>query len=192
MGNKYLFMSRGTIFLKGNASLRMFTPFRMLNIVPLRNIFAHPNHNVRYNRFMVTIFKKILVLVWLCLVGIYLLSGQMVSAQTNGSQIIVMTADGPITPAMAQYLSRGIRIAERQGAEALIFQLNTPGGSIDTMTEMEQMILASTVPVVVYVSPPGAMAALPGTIIKLASHASAMAPNTPIGAASAGGRQGEN
>jgi membrane-bound serine protease (ClpP class) len=141
---------------------------------------------------MVTIFKKILFLVWLCLVGIYLLSGQIVSAQTNGSQIIVLTADGPITPAMAQYLSRGIRIAERQGAEALIFQLNTPGGSIDAMTEMEQMILASTVPVVVYVSPSGAMAASAGTIITLASHASAMAPNTTIGAASPVGSQGEN
>jgi membrane-bound serine protease (ClpP class) len=93
---------------------------------------------------------------------------------------------------MGQYLSRGIKIAERQGAEALIFQLNTPGGSIDTMTEMEQMILASTIPVVVYVAPSGAMAASAGTIITLAGHASSMAPNTMIGAASPVGGQGED
>ena len=137
-------------------------------------------------------FKRILILVWLSLTGISLLLGQMVHAQTDGSQIIVLTADGPITPAMAQYLSRGIKIAERQHAEALIFQLDTPGGSVDTMTEMEQMILASTIPVVVYVAPSGAMAASAGTIITLAGHASAMAPGTTIGAASPVGSQGED
>jgi membrane-bound serine protease (ClpP class) len=139
-----------------------------------------------------TKFERILVFVWLSLIGISLLLGQPARAQTNVPQIIVLTADGPITPAMGQYLSRGIKIAERQGAEALIFQLNTPGGGIDTMTEMEQMILASTVPVIVYVSPSGAMAASAGTIITLAGHASAMAPNTTIGAASPVGSQGEN
>jgi membrane-bound serine protease (ClpP class) len=93
---------------------------------------------------------------------------------------------------MSQYLSRGIEVAQRQGAVALIFQLNTPGGGIDTMNEMEQKILASRVPVIVYVSPSGAMAASAGTIITLAGHASAMAPNTTIGAASPVGSQGEN
>ena len=138
------------------------------------------------------IYKRILLLLWLSLIGMSLLLGQVVQAQTLGSQIIVLTADGPITPAMEQYLSRGIKIAERQNAEALIFQLNTPGGSVDTMTEMEQMILASTIPVVVYVAPSGAMAASAGTIITLAGHASAMAPGTTIGAASPVGSQGED
>jgi len=97
-----------------------------------------------------------------------------VRAQTDEAQIIVLTADGPITPAMAQYLSRGIKTAESQGAEALIFQLNTPGGSVDTMNEMEQMMLGSNVPIIVYVAPKGAMAASAGTIITLAGHASSM------------------
>jgi len=141
---------------------------------------------------VVTKFKRYFLLLWLSLIGISLLLGQSVGAQTNTNEIIVLTADGPITPAMAQYLSRGINVAERQGAEALIFQLNTPGGGIDTMTEMEQMILASTVPVIVYVAPAGAMAASAGTIITIAGHASAMAPNTTIGAASPVGGQGEN
>jgi membrane-bound serine protease (ClpP class) len=93
---------------------------------------------------------------------------------------------------MAQYLARGIKIAERDGAEALIFQLNTPGGAIDTMNEMEQMMLASTVPVVVYVAPSGAMAASAGTIVTLSGHVAAMAPATTIGAASPVGSQGED
>ena len=136
--------------------------------------------------------KRLLFMVWLSLLGFSFLSGQPVGAQTISPQIVVLTADGPITPAMAQYLSRGIKIAERQGAEALIFQLNTPGGAIDTMNEMEQMILASTVPVIVYVAPSGAMAASAGTIITLAGHASAMAPTSTIGAASPVGNQGED
>jgi membrane-bound serine protease (ClpP class) len=137
-------------------------------------------------------FKKIVFLVWLTLLSLSLVLSQPAHAQTNTPQIVVLTADGPITPAMAQYLSRGIKIAERQGAIALIFQLNTPGGSIDTMTEMEQTILASTIPVIVYVSPSGAMAASAGTIVTLSGHVSAMAPNTTIGAASPVGSQGEN
>ena len=148
--------------------------------------------DVRYNRFEEIMFKRILLLIWLSQIAFSVVLSQPAHAQTSSPQIIVLTADGPITPAMAQYLSRGIKIAERQGAVALIFQLNTPGGSIDTMTEMEQTILASTVPVIVYVSPSGAMAASAGTIITLAGHASAMAPNTIIGAASPVGSQGEN
>lgn len=138
------------------------------------------------------LLKRILLLTWLSLTCLCLLLGQTVHAQSDANEILVLTADGPITPAMAQYLERGIKIAERDGAEALIFQLNTPGGSIDTMTEMEQMILGSTVPIIVYVAPSGAMAASAGTIITLAAHASAMAPETTIGAASPVGNQGED
>jgi membrane-bound serine protease (ClpP class) len=138
------------------------------------------------------VIKRIVFLVWLCLIGLSTFYSRPADAQTSSPPIIVLTADGPITPAMASYLSRGIKIAERQGAEALIFQLNTPGGSIDTMTEMETDILNSTVPVVVYVAPSGAMAASAGTIITLSGHASSMAPNTTIGAASPVGSQGEN
>jgi membrane-bound serine protease (ClpP class) len=139
-----------------------------------------------------TLLKRIIVLIWLGMIGVSLIASLPVHAQSNSSEIIVLTGDGPITPALASYLSRGIRIAEQEGAEALIFQLNTPGGSIDTMTEMEQAILASSVPVVVYVAPSGAMAASAGTIVTLSAHVSSMAPNTTIGAASPVGSQGEN
>jgi membrane-bound serine protease (ClpP class) len=136
--------------------------------------------------------KKILFLVWLVSMSLSLAAGQVAYAQSSAPQIVVLNADGPVTPAMAQYLSRGIKIAERQGAVALILQLNTPGGGIDTMTAMEQMILASTVPVIVYVAPSGAMAASAGTIITLSGHAAAMTPQSMIGAASPVGSQGEN
>ena len=136
----------------------------------------------KLNSFLLAVF----------LFGLILSLAQPAQAQGTNPLIVVLTADGPVTPAMAQYLSRGIHLAERQGAEALIFQLNTPGGSIDTMTQMEQDILASSVPVIVYVAPWGAMAASAGTIITLAGHASAMAPETIIGAASPVGSQGEN
>ena len=115
-----------------------------------------------------------------------------VAAQTTSSEVLVLTADGPLTPAMAEYLKRGIQSAEQRGAEALIFQLNTPGGSIDLMNRIIQSIRASSVPVVVYVTPRGAIAGSAGALITLAGHAAAMAPETAIGAASPVGSQGED
>jgi membrane-bound serine protease (ClpP class) len=93
---------------------------------------------------------------------------------------------------MYEYLQRGIRTAESRGAEVLVFQINTPGGSIDLMNQMVQSIRASRVPVVVYVAPRGAMAGSAGTLITLAGHAAAMAPETAIGAASPVGAEGED
>jgi membrane-bound serine protease (ClpP class) len=115
-----------------------------------------------------------------------------VHAQDQTPLVLVLTADGPLTPAMKEYLARGLRLAEREGAEALILQLDTPGGSIGLMSEMVQIIRASDVPVVVYVAPRGAIAGSAGTMITLAGHAAAMAPETAIGAASPVGAQGED
>jgi len=106
--------------------------------------------------------------------------------------ILVLTIDGAITPATQEYLSRGIEAAERRGAEIVILQLNTPGGGLDPMQKMAEAMRASTVPIVVYVSPRGAWAGSAGTIITLAGHAAAMAPETAIGAASPVGSQGED
>ncbi len=112
-------------------------------------------------------------------------------AQT-GRRILVLEADGPLTPAMAEYLDRGISRAEQESYTALVFQLDTPGGSIDLMDRMVQSIRASRVPVIVYVAPRGAIAGSAGTVITLAGHAAAMAPETAIGAASPVGGQGED
>jgi membrane-bound serine protease (ClpP class) len=93
---------------------------------------------------------------------------------------------------MLGYLERGLSSAELQGAEALILILDTPGGSIDLMNEFVQVIRNSSTPVVVYVAPRGAIAGSAGTVITLAGHASAMAPETAIGAASPVGSEGED
>jgi membrane-bound serine protease (ClpP class) len=93
---------------------------------------------------------------------------------------------------MREYIARGIHTAEQRGAELLIIELDTPGGMINTMQEIVADIRASEVPVAVYVAPHGAMAASAGTLITLAGHASAMAPDTIIGAASPIGGQGED
>lgn len=95
-----------------------------------------------------------------------------------------MTADGPIVPPMLEYFKRGIETAERENAEVLIVQLNTPGGSISTMFDVVEAIGSSRVPVVIYVSPRDAQAASAGALITMAGHVSAMAPRTVIGAAS--------
>lgn len=110
----------------------------------------------------------------------------------NGGQVIVMNASGPLTPAMLQYLTRGVQSAEQNNADLVIFQLNTPGGAVDLLEKMVTVIRESRVPIVVYVSPRGAMAASAGTVITLAGHAAAMAPETTIGAASPVGSQGED
>lgn len=113
-------------------------------------------------------------------------------AQDDVPIIVVLTADGPLTPAMQEYLSRGLRYAEQQSAELLVFELNTPGGSVTLMSEMVKEIRASDIPVVVYISPRGGMAASAGTVITLAGHAAAMAPETAIGAASPVSAEGED
>lgn len=113
-------------------------------------------------------------------------------AQSEAPLVLELAADGAVTPSMAEYLRRGIRQAEQRGAELLVFELNTPGGSVELMQEIVEDMLASPVPIVVYVYPSGAMAGSAGTVITLAGHAAAMAPGTTIGAASPVGGQGED
>lgn len=114
-----------------------------------------------------------------------------VQAQAD-RQVLLLQAQGPITPAMVQYLERGLSRALQIGAEAVIFKLDTPGGQIDHMNRMVQAIRSSTIPVVVYIAPRGAIAGSAGTVIVLAGHVAAMAPETAIGAASPVGGQGED
>jgi membrane-bound serine protease (ClpP class) len=90
----------------------------------------------------------------------------------------------------AQYLEEAIRAAEKARADALIVQLDTPGGLVNSMREIVKDVLASAVPVVVYVGPSGARAGSAGAFITIAAHVAAMAPGTNIGAASPVGMGG--
>lgn len=127
-----------------------------------------------------TVFGLFLILLTLA-IGLYFLPA---SAQADHSLVLVLTYDGPLTPAMGEYISRGLRVAEQRGAALIVLQLNTPGGGITLMNEIAREIRASDIPVVVYVWPRGGMAGSAGAVITIAGHASAMAPETIIGAAS--------
>lgn len=131
-------------------------------------------------------------LIFLLPLAFILLAFQPVHAQNDTPLVIVLNAEGAVAPAMQEYIQRGLGIAESRNADLVILQLDTPGGSIDTMNNIVKVIRESRIPVVVYVSPRGAMAASAGTMITLAGHASAMAPETIIGAASPVGGQGED
>ncbi|HMR97909.1 MAG TPA: nodulation protein NfeD [Anaerolineales bacterium] len=117
---------------------------------------------------------------------------QPARAQSDEPLALVMTADGPIMPPMYEYIKRGVETAERRNAEVLIIQLNTPGGSILTMLEIIKEIRSSDVPVVVYVAPRNAIAGSAGAMITMSGHASAMAPETSIGASSPISSSGED
>ena len=96
---------------------------------------------------------------------------------------IVLKVDGVINPVSAEYIISGIKEASISKAELLIIQLDTPGGLDSSMRMIIKEMMASSVPIVVYVSPSGSRAASAGAFITIAAHIAAMSPGTNIGAA---------
>lgn len=99
---------------------------------------------------------------------------------------------GPIGPATAEYVDDSLQRANREGADAIVLQMDTPGGLSDSMRQIIASILAARQPVLGYVAPGGARAASAGTYILYACQIAAMAPATHLGAATPVQLGGEN
>ena len=113
-----------------------------------------------------------------------------VAAEPN--DIYIMRVADAISPGTAEFIKSGIKRAEDNDAACLIIELDTPGGLAESMRQIVQSILASSVPVVVFVSPSGARAASAGVMITMAADVAAMAPGTNIGAAHPVGAGGQD
>lgn len=108
---------------------------------------------------------------------------QGAAQSSSNGRAMLLEIDGPIGPAMTDYLSRSLEQAADDDRPIVIVRLDTPGGLITSTRDLVQTIRTSTVPVAVWVAPQGAQAASAGTFILYASHVAAMAPATNVGAA---------
>ncbi len=106
------------------------------------------------------------------------------TAQAASPHVDVMVFNSDVSPASLRSLTRAIDTATRDGSQALVIEIDTPGGDLDSMKAMTQAELASKVPIIAYVSPAGGRAASAGAFVTLAAHIAAMAPTTRIGASS--------
>jgi membrane-bound serine protease (ClpP class) len=97
--------------------------------------------------------------------------------------VVTLSLEGPVGPATADYVRRGIKHATEQGAQLVVLLMDTPGGLDTSMRVIIRDIIAAPMPVAAFVAPSGARAASAGTFLVYASHVAAMAPGTNLGAA---------
>ncbi len=102
---------------------------------------------------------------------------------TSSKEGVVLSLNGPVTPASADYLVREIELADEANKELIVLEIDTPGGLVDSMKSIIKAVLASETPVATFVSPQGARSASAGLYIMYSAHVSAMAPATNTGAA---------
>ncbi len=133
------------------------------------------NHTKMFSRWLFSIVVMIVLII---------LSQHARSAQAASFHVDLVKLDSEIDSASSRLLTRAIDTARSDGAQALVIEINSPGGDLASMYAMEQSILTSNVPVIAYVAPAGAHAAEAASFITLSAHIAAMAPTTRIGAAS--------
>lgn len=135
-------------------------------------------------------FPSLSRVVGLCAVAVLLLfcfaawrPGLAAAPLTTQPVVTVIHLDTTIQPVSAWYLERGLREANDAHASAVLILMNTPGGLLESMRDMVHSILASPVPVIVYVDPSGSRAGSAGFFLLEAADVAAMAPGTNAGAA---------
>jgi membrane-bound serine protease (ClpP class) len=112
-----------------------------------------------------------------------LLVGSAFGQEESGPRVYVMPTTGIVDHVMAGYINEGLAKAAREGRDAAIIRINTPGGSLDATRNIVETLLEAPLPTIVWVAPSGGRAASAGTFITIAGHVAVMAPGTNIGAA---------
>ncbi|HBZ01195.1 MAG TPA: serine protease, partial [candidate division Zixibacteria bacterium] len=113
-------------------------------------------------------------------------------AESLGRIVTVIKIQSAIGPVTTREIAQAIRHSRKLDAEVLVIELNTPGGQMEATWDIIREILASEIPVIIYVYPPGSRAASAGVFISYAAHLVAMAPQTNIGSAHPVGMGGAN
>jgi len=127
--------------------------------------------------------KRYKFLIFLSVLFLFPVVFGMPGQTEDKAPIFTIEVDGIINPATAKFITDSIDQAAQQGGQCLIIQLDTPGGLMESMRMIVKKILASNIPIIVYVAPGGARAASAGVFITIAAHIAVMAPGTHIGAA---------
>jgi membrane-bound serine protease (ClpP class) len=125
--------------------------------------------------------KRLTMLLSLLLLIVFMSSDAL--PEEPKKTVMAITVNGVINPVSAEFIGKSILKANEKKCEALVIELDTPGGLDASMRTIVKDIIGSEVPVVVFVSPSGSRAASAGVFLTLAAHVAAMAPGTNIGAA---------
>lgn len=121
------------------------------------------------------------------------LAGMALAAPASpGGEVVLLRASSIVHPLLSEYIAQGIAEADAAGARAVVIQLDTPGGLMDSTREITTAILGAKTPVIVWVGPEGAHAASAGFFLLSAADVAAMAPGTNAGAAHPVGGDGED